>query len=69
MKLISRLAAFTQRALITPIVMGLGLLARSITSATVRLYVRGWLSAVEVRFLLGFCSNLHRISLRLAGRQ
>ncbi|MCX7081157.1 MAG: hypothetical protein NTV76_17800 [Pseudomonas sp.] len=69
MKLITPFVALTDRACRALLVIGLATLARLMTSASVRLYARGWLSAVEVRFLLGFSSTLHRTTIRLAGRQ
>ncbi|WP_347905846.1 hypothetical protein [Pseudomonas purpurea] len=39
--------------------------AKGLMVVSVRLYARGWLSAVEVRFALGFCSTLNTTSVRL----
>ena len=69
MKFIPVLGALTERATCALLVIGLANFARLITSASVRLYCRGWLSAVEVRFLLDVSSALHVVTIRLAGRQ
>ncbi|NBF02939.1 hypothetical protein GV819_11635 [Pseudomonas sp. Fl5BN2] len=55
-----------QRALRAVLVIGLSTCARLLTRMSIRLYVRGLLSAVEVRFLLEFSAVITRTSLRLA---
>ncbi|MFJ7142649.1 hypothetical protein BLX41_24880 [Pseudomonas protegens] len=55
-----------QRALRALLVIGLSACAHLLTRVSIRLYVRGLLSAVEIRFLLGFSAAITRASLRLA---
>ncbi|WP_025128274.1 hypothetical protein [Pseudomonas sp. PH1b] len=55
-----------QRALRGLLVIVLSGCARLLTRLSIRLYARGLLSAVEVRFLLGFSAAITRASLRLA---
>lgn len=55
-----------QRAVRALLVIGLSACARLLTRVSIRLYVRGLLSAVEIRFLLGFSAAITRASLRLA---
>jgi len=55
-----------QRGLQALLVCSLCTCARLLTRVSIRLYVRGLLSAVEIRFLLGFSAALTRASLRLA---
>ncbi|MCU1750274.1 hypothetical protein [Pseudomonas sp. 6D_7.1_Bac1] len=62
------LYALAKRALVSLLVIGLSRIATLLTCASVRLYVRGWLSGIEIRFLLGFSSAIHRTALRLAVR-
>lgn len=47
------------------LVIALEKIATLLTKAAVRLYARGLLSGFEIRFLLDFCSALHRTSIRL----
>lgn len=69
MTFIPVLVDLTERATCALLVIGLANVARLITWASVRLYCRGWLSSVEVRFLLDVSSALHVVTIRLAGRQ
>jgi hypothetical protein len=55
-----------QRGLQALLVRGLCTCARLLTRWSIRLYVRGLLSAVEMRFLLGFSAAITRASLRVA---
>lgn len=55
-----------QRGLKALLVCGLCACARLLARLSIRLYVRGLLSAVEMRFLLGFSATITRASLRLA---
>ena len=68
MRLIQYLWQPLDRAMRALLVIGLSNSARLLTVLSVRLYARGWLSAVEVRFLLAFSSAINRTSIRVAAR-
>ncbi|AXK57308.1 MULTISPECIES: hypothetical protein [Pseudomonas] len=58
--------SMVQRGLQALLVCCLCTSARLLTRVSIRLYVRGLLSAVEIRFLLGFSAAITRASLRVA---
>lgn len=61
----NRLMSYLDNAARAVLVYGLAQAAKAVMVLGVRLYVRNLLSAVEMRFMLGFSSTLNSTCLRL----